>query len=318
MFLEHHNIWHDRLARDYLGPMPKRPFRPFRTTGRRVGGRYVRKRMGGYAGRAYVASRAAAIRSRAIARFIPYGRAALGAYTGYSLLRGMMARKRLFGTPKRAIAYRDYSQGTEGAFAPIIRKNLRVSVINHNLGILAENQRGIVMKKFYVSGMKMCMKYKSNSNFATRVHYAILQSKCDRDDLSVGGVSTDFFISKRDGTDRTVDFINDGSWSNEQDCNPINNRKWNILFHKRFTLGPRNNESQDNTNLNNWKIVDKWIPIKKTFELDDPDAVGPSSGLQRKPLIFVTWYDFAEPNGAGPVSPIEANVSFTSYNKNVG
>ena len=308
--------------------MPKRYRGPFGGPGARLGGRAVRRRYRKYGatrmGRLRVGARAAAIRGRAIARFTPYGRAALGAYTGYSLMKSLMARKRLHGTPKRAITQRDYTIGSALTYATIGRKTLVASEITHNQGVNASNLRGIATKKFYLSGMKMCMKYRSNSNFSVRVHYAIVQNKEDLfDDTSIlDSVNTKWFASKANTDERFIDYVNastDTAWNNNYDCLPINNRRWNILFHKRFTLGPRDGSAADNQNLNNWKVVDKWIPVKKVFEFRDPDAASTTDRARiRKPLYFVTWYDFTEDNRGTGGDVVRANVFFDSYTRAVG
>ena len=290
--------------------MPKRKAAPFPTNVRSGLGRQVKRTF-----RTRVV-RKGAYRS-ALFRSMPYARAAVAGYYGYRLMKKYAARRRIMGTPKKAIALRDYVVGSESSFSNITRKTLLVNAINHNAGVGASTLRGMATKKFYLSGMKMCLKYRSNANFATRIHYCILQQKEDNADTGQPSVSKDFFASKSDETNRMIDFENGGNWTNEQDCNPINNRKFNILFHKTFTLAARMSDQQDNVNLNNWKVIQKWIPIKKTFEYENPED--PVLGnVVRKPLLYVTWYDFVRPGDQGAIAPMQANVSFDSYCRAVG
>lgn len=169
---------------------------------------------------------------------------------------------------------------------------------------------------FHVAGFKLCGFIRNISAQPLHVHMALVQPKQPSwEELTL---KVDFF-SDNTGPNRYVSYIDrdqSPAWDKRQDCRNINNRKFNIMFHKRIVLNePRGLETaagtfQDERKFgSNYKAFDDWIPIKKNFEFQQ--EIGTTL---TKPLFLFIWFETMFPVATGNLTQVlETNIHTLSY-----
>lgn len=211
--------------------------------------------------------------------------------------------------------------GTPALSKTLVRKKLYMSEL-----VFCEppdnnaNLRAAPRMIFHVSGFKLCGFMRNISAQPLNVHCALLQPK--QTDWNSLDLKTDFF-SNNTGNTRYTDYIDRGSspaWDKIQDCRNINNRKWNIMFHKRFILNePRQNSGpagtfQDERKFGaNYKAFDDWIQLNKNFEFGAEVGTGLT-----KPLFLAVWFETVFPVATPDASQsLEVNIHTNSYVRDV-
>lgn len=263
---------------------------------------------------------ASMVRRAQMMRLARMGRYGLAAYSAYQIGRGI----RQWG--KKAIASRtssdknhDYVFGGPNTQVSVTRKTLLAneiefaqvpSTVEAVLRKTTRNGQGI-----YVSGIKLCYILENIDARPMRVHMAVIQP---RERKSSGAALVDItgdFFKSNNNTNKYANFINQSTvdaWDFDQNCMNINNDRWNILLHKRLTLaGGKNNANQTTGKEQNIYHREEWVPVKKTFHYEEPEAVHPNH-----PLIVCIWYDFISP-AAGPIANMRMVMKASCYYKNI-
>lgn len=120
----------------------------------------------------------------------------------------------------------------------------------------------------YISGFKLCFELLNRGTPPMCMNLAVVYDKRSND--TVGTVSTsDFF--RGGGSGRASDFSNSLS-SNEFRCLPMNKDRFTILWHRRIMLGTDDGAGFSVGNHNNYRVLDKWLPLKKQITWEDGDA----------------------------------------------
>lgn len=241
--------------------------------------------------------------------------------------------KRIQGAKKKSTSYRNWNDGAQSAAgqgnpaagvfgtnlasANLVRKRMYMSELkfceppDNN-----ENLRGAPRMVFHVSGFKLCGFIRNVSDQPLNVHMALLQPKEPGwEELTM---REDFF-SDNTGASRYVSYIDRDqtpAWDKRQDCRNINNRKFNIMFHKRIilneprALGDVVGTFQDERKFgSNYKAFDDWIQINKNFEFRQ--EVGTTL---TKPLFLAIWFETVFPVQAGNLTQVlETNIHTLSY-----
>lgn len=149
-------------------------------------------------------------------------------------------------------------------------------------------------------GLKFCWELRNDN--ATPMHFnmAVISPKNDK----VTTISnTDFF---RDWTNtRARDFSTTLS-SNDFRCRPINKDIYDIICHKRYTLGGANEQATNasfSSARSNYRTIDFYIKINRQFRYD-----GTSTSAEGRRIFVVFWGDlWGNNSGAGGTNNIWLN-----------
>lgn len=233
---------------------------------------------------------------------------------GAPLLRA--AKRRMFsprqiGLPRGATTSRSYTTTnniTKSSF------NSKILYVNRNLCRIPEalnntriNERSGEM--IFLSGIKLCMQYRCNTNRPLTCNLAVLTPREGRfvDDTNEGNS----FFRNHAGAARAVNFSSLLS-GNEMHCLPINPDRFIIHWHYRFTLGKTVTSGQYNLPSDrNYINIHKWIPIKRQIRFEGSAA---SAENQRLPQLFFWCNEFMDDSGSGgetnAVTYMERSVAY--------
>jgi len=199
--------------------------------------------------------------------------------------------------------------------AMLSRKNLFSDMVLFGRRTAPLGQLGEIQgNKVFVKGFKVCARFRnitahtvSNQYYMrnVRVHFAILQQKCENT-LSNGVAipMENFFSDPSNADDRYRDYVNDGAWEARDDCQSINTTKWNIMQHSKFVLGVPNVAGA----LPCEKHIEKYFALNKTFEFEKSTDLAVT-----KPVFIVVWYDFTSPITSGDDVALGLNINTTAF-----
>lgn len=245
--------------------------------------------------------------------------------------------RRISSAKKKSTSYRNWGPGVEtdaGQALPknnvfgsetttqlLVRKRLYAQRIKFcEPPDTNDNLRAAPRMVFHVSGFKLCGFIRNVSAQPLNVHMALIQPKAF--EFSELDIKTDFF-SNNAGANKYVNYIDRDSnagWDKRQDCRNINNRKFNVVSHRRMMLNePRENSGttgtfQDERKFGaSYKHFDEWIRLNKNFEF------GAEVGTDvTKPLFLCVWFETVFPVEPPNASQnLEVNLHTLSYVRDV-
>ena len=117
-----------------------------------------------------------------------------------------------------------------------------------------------------VRGISLMMNFRNNFEDALYVNVAVIVPRFNQSLSAADPV--DFF--RGNGPERGVNF-NLGLTGLEMHNLAINSDKWNVLFHRRFTLGPKGPVSPDfsvGNNLTSYRTFKKYIKINRQIRFE--------------------------------------------------
>jgi hypothetical protein len=152
-------------------------------------------------------------------------------------------------------------------------------------------------------GYKICRQFENRGSGPAaiyEVNYAMIQFKNNITEgltpLQIEALIRDkFFRETVSNTERSADFINASTsaqvWDATYNCNPMNpNKQYNIIFRKKFTLGPRKSNVNESRTFENFKKFDFYMPVKKRVQFAKRDSTA-----NQTPFYEIWWY-----NSRGP------------------
>jgi len=178
------------------------------------------------------------------------------------------------------------------------------------LGQLGEIQGN----KVFVKGFKVCAHFRNTTPHTVsnqyymrnvRVHFAILQAKCEN--TLTNGVEIpkeNFFSDASNASDRYRDYVSNGAFDPRDDCQAINTTKWNVMQHTKFVLGVPNVAGA----LPCEKHIEKYFALNKTFEFEKSTDLAVT-----KPVFIAVWYDFTWPVTAEDDEALGLTINTTSF-----
>lgn len=164
-------------------------------------------------------------------------------------------------------------------------------------GDLNERVRDVVNLR----GIKMCALFENTTDTdCLMVNVAVITRK----DSNVidATLLEDFFRAST--TSRTANFSAASFSALEMQCNMINSDKYMVHFHWRFCLGA---PGSSDANRPYFKLVKKWLPIKRQLRYDDLATEPTNSNL-----VFVYWA--APLSNARAATPVAASYNFSATN----
>lgn len=167
---------------------------------------------------------------------------------------------------------------------------------------------------YFLSGFKLCATFRNVGIEPIHVHMVILQPNLDL--ATITDISTDMLRDATSATNRNTNFVNAAitpAWDRNQDCSPLNPRKFNILTHQKFILdrevGAGGND--ENRAGSNYMHFEKYFPINKKFQYETS-----SSTDVTKPLWLLIYYETLFPNSSTGLNYLEYNVNHIGYVRN--
>lgn len=167
---------------------------------------------------------------------------------------------------------------------------------------------------FHVSGFKLCATLRNVGELPIHVHMAIVQPK--QPNIVGSELDENFFSEGNSLITRYSDFspfTTSSTWNRNQDCNPLNKKKFNIFFHKKFILSNLKNPSgvigadDENPNRANYLHFERYYKLNKKFEFETQ-----TSTEVMKPMWLLMWYETLFPTNAA-TGQLSTNVNLISY-----
>jgi len=159
-------------------------------------------------------------------------------------------------------------------------------------------------------GIRLCYRIRNlDGNGNMYHHWALISPKTD----AVGVSTNNFFRSDApQTTGRGRDFDNTLD-AHEFHCLPINPDKWNIIRHRKYTLGTITASSSIARTNDSWREIREWIPIKRQLRYDDDNVANTCS----TPIFFVHWSArWNSPGGTAPTAVVNTSYRIHAYFNN--
>jgi len=161
--------------------------------------------------------------------------------------------------------------------------NSEITLFNNISQATALNEiNGRQRRTIYAGGLKLCMEV-LNGNPSQPMYFnvAILNNK-----QGPGNLANDFFRNQGINANREIDFSSTLS-SNELHCLPINTDKFNVLWHKRYLLGPastaENADYGGYDGMPSFQSINAYVPIKRNIRYNN------SGFAQDSDVCMVYW-----------------------------
>lgn len=130
-------------------------------------------------------------------------------------------------------------------------------------------------------GIKLCYHVQNIRGYDIRLHIALLQAK----DKTTTDRNFGFFRDTAAVTGRQLTFV-DGTWDFRHDCFPINPDYWNILTHRKWTLG----QTDGYRGFRNQIRMEKYFKINKKHTFTSP-----TDFLGDFPFVVAVWWHAVRP-----------------------
>ena len=248
-----------------------------------------------------------------------YGKAYKYLKTGYGIAgkvpkamqaykRARLAAKRSFGQKKQRIPSKFVEETNQASFQmtdgrtqyikrlcdiPLNEATVSGTTVNTSDSRTAR-RRDVVN----LTGFKFCFEITNNdqdtNNQPAYVNFAVVVDK-ESSSSDVENLDHRDFFRNQKGSDRSIDFSSTGLTSNELHCLPINTDKLAVLTHRRFLIGPNNNNSVGN--MSRHKNMDFFLKCKRQLRWDEGNVYPEGPG------VYAVMWCSRFGDGASPTNP---------------
>lgn len=223
--------------------------------------------------------------------------------------------QRVESAPADNIHYRRWIYGSESVYKLLDRKTLDAAPMRF-VTSPTDNDDMIAAPalSYFLSGFKLCATFRNTISEPIHVHMCIVQPKLDR--ATISDIRTNMLKDSTVSADRDADYVDaatNSNWNRNQDCAPLNPRKFNIVTHRTFILDSAPGGATDrNQTGTNYLHFEEYFKVGKRFEYEqnvDTDVT--------KPLWMLVYYETVFPNSSTAVDALQYNVNHLGYVRNI-